>query len=44
MDNMFGGYSPAKQMVKNRRREEMERMEKEVMEAMEKDHECGCKK
>jgi hypothetical protein len=41
MNNMFGRYSPAKQMVKNRRRAEMERMEKE---AKEKDHECGCKK
>jgi hypothetical protein len=44
MNNMFGGYSPAKQLVKNRRRAEMERMEKEAMEAMENDHECGCKK
>jgi hypothetical protein len=44
VNNMFGGYSPAKQLVKNRRRAEMERMEKEAMEAMENDHECGCKK
>jgi hypothetical protein len=41
MNNMFGGYSPAKQLVKNRRRAEMEKMEKE---AMENDHECSCKK
>ena len=44
MDNMFGRYSPAKQVVKNRRRQEMERMEMEAKEAMEDDHECGCKK
>ena len=44
MNNMFGRYSPAKQMVKNRRRAEMERMEAEAKEAMENDHECGCKK
>jgi len=41
MNNMFGRYSPAKQMVKNRRRAEMERME---AEANERNHECGCKK
>lgn len=39
MDNMFGGYSPAKQMVRNKRRSEMERMEMEAREA----DKCGCK-
>jgi hypothetical protein len=39
MDNMFGGYSPAKQMVKNKRRAEVERMEMEAKEA----EKCGCK-
>jgi hypothetical protein len=40
MDNMFGGYTPAKQMVKNKRRAEVERMEAEAKEA-EKSN-CGC--
>ena len=38
MDNMFGGYSPAKQMVNNRRRQDMERMEMEA----EKAEKCKC--
>jgi hypothetical protein len=38
MDNMFGGYSPAKQLVKNRRRQDMERMEMEAKEA----EKCKC--
>jgi hypothetical protein len=41
MDNMFGGYSPAKQMVRNKRRAEMEKMEMEAREA--EKGECGCK-
>jgi hypothetical protein len=41
MDNMFGRYTPAKQMVKNKRRAEMERMEMEAKEA--EKGECGCK-
>jgi len=39
MDNMFGGYSPAKHMVKNRRRTDAEMMEMEAREA----EKCGCK-
>jgi hypothetical protein len=38
MNNMFGGYSPAKQLVKNKRRAEMERMEAEAKEA----EKCKC--
>lgn len=40
MSNMFGGYSPAKQMIKNKRRMDMERMEMEAKEA--EKGECGC--
>ncbi len=38
MDNIFGRYTPAKQMVKNRRRAEVERMEMEAKEA----DKCKC--
>jgi hypothetical protein len=38
MDNMFGRYTPAKQMVKNKRRAEVEKMEMEAKEA----EKCKC--
>jgi hypothetical protein len=38
MDNMFGRYTPSKQMVKNKRRAEVERMEMEAKEA----EKCKC--
>jgi hypothetical protein len=44
--NLYGRYSPAKQMIKNRRREEMEKMEAEKLEMEAREAEksnCGCK-
>jgi len=41
-DNMFGRYSPAKMIVKNRARKAQEELEAKVMN--ESDGECGCKK
>ena len=38
MDNMFGGYSPAKMMVKKKNRMAMEEMEHEAKEA----EKCKC--
>ena len=38
MDNMFGRYSPAKMMVKNKRRMAQEEMEREAKEA----EKCKC--
>ena len=40
---MFGRYTPAKQMVNNKRRAEMEKMEMEAKEAEKAEKECGCK-
>ena len=47
MDNMFGRYNPARQIVKNKQRKAQEELEaKLAMEAemAEDNHECGCKK
>ena len=38
MDNMFGGYSPAKMMVRKKNRMAMEEMEHEAKEA----EKCKC--
>lgn len=39
--NMFGRYTPASHMVKNRSRKAQEEIEAKESEG---DHECGCKK
>jgi len=44
-DNMFGRYSPANQIVKNKARKAQEELEAKILEESEKDeHECNCKK
>ena len=44
MDNLFGRYTPAKMMVKNRARKAQEELEAKMAEEAEDEHECGCKK
>jgi hypothetical protein len=44
MDNMFGRYTPAKMIVKNKARKAQEEMEAKMIKEAEGDHECGCKK
>ena len=44
MDNIFGRYSPAKMMVKNKARKAQEEMEAKMAKEADGDHECGCKK
>ena len=44
MANMFGNYTPAKQMVKNRARMAQEDMELKMAKEAEGDKDCGCKK
>ena len=44
MANMYGKYSPAKMLVKNRARKAQEEMEAKILKDAEVDHECGCKK
>jgi hypothetical protein len=41
MDNLFGRYTPAKMMVKNRARKAQEEIEAKEAEG---EHECSCKK
>jgi hypothetical protein len=42
MDNIFGRYSPAKMMIKNKARKTQEELESRVLD--ESKGECGCKK
>jgi hypothetical protein len=42
--NMFGRYTPARQMVKNRYRMAQEEMEARMAKEAKGDHDCGCKK
>jgi hypothetical protein len=44
MDNIFGRYSPAKMIVKNRARKAQEEMEIKMAKEVEDDGKCGCKK
>ena len=44
MDNIFGQYSPAKMMVKNKARKAQEDIEAKMAKEAEGNHVCGCKK
>lgn len=44
MDNMFGRYNPARQIVKNKQRKAQEELEAKLAMESEDNHECGCKK
>jgi hypothetical protein len=44
VSNMFGRYTPASQMVRNRARMAQEEVESRMAKEADGDHDCGCKK